>query len=318
MNEIRVLSPATVSNVVCGFDCLGFALSAPFDEMTVRIIEEKTVKIVNQDDFNLPTEPEKNVAGKALLSLMRAANADFGFEVEITKHIKPGSGIGSSAASAAGAVAAANELLNRRFSKSELVDFAMDGEIIASGARHADNVAPCIYGGFVLVRSTNPVDIIALECPPMFATVIHPQIEIKTSEARKILPAQVPLTDAIRQWSNIGAIVAGLQKGDYALISRALEDFIVEPVRKHLIPKFDEVKNESLAAGALGGSISGSGPSIFMLSETLQTAQKVENVMREIYGQTEIDFNVYVSEINSEGVKLIDNHRSGSEIGKHF
>jgi homoserine kinase len=305
MNEIRVLSPATVSNVVCGFDCLGFALSAPFDEMTVRIIEEKTVKIINRDDFNLPTEPEKNVAGKALLSLMQAAGGDFGFEVEITKHIKPGSGIGSSAASAAGAVAAANELLNRRFSKSELVDFAMDGEIIASGARHADNVAPCIFGGFVLVRSTNPVDIIALRCPPMFATVIHPQIEIKTSEARKILPAQVPLKDAIRQWSNLGALVAGLQKGDYALISRALEDFIVEPVRKHLIPKFDEVKNESLAAGALGGGISGSGPSIFMLSETLRTAQNVENVMRQIYGQTKIDFNVYVSEINSEGVKII-------------
>jgi homoserine kinase len=305
MKEISVLSPATVSNVVCGFDCLGFALSAPYDEMTVRIIEENTVKIINHDRFNLPTEPEKNVAGKALLSLMRASGIDFGFEVEITKHIKPGSGIGSSSASASGALVAANELLNNRFSKSELVEFAMDGEIIASSARHADNVAPCIFGGFVLVRSINPIDIVEIGCPPMFATVIHPQIEIKTSEARKILPAQVPLKDAIRQWSNVGALVAGLQKGDYALISRSLEDFIVEPVRKFLIPKFDEVKNESLAAGALGGGISGSGPSIFMLSETRETAQKIENVMRQIYGQTEIDFNVYVSEINAEGVKLI-------------
>ncbi|MET0752488.1 MAG: homoserine kinase [Pyrinomonadaceae bacterium] len=306
MNEIRVLSPATVSNVVCGFDCLGFALSAPYDEMTVRLIDEKTVKIINRDEFNLPTEPEKNVAGKALLSLMRASEIDFGFEVEITKHIKPGSGIGSSSASASGALVAANELLNKRFSKSELVDFAMDGEIIASGARHADNVAPCIFGGFVLVRSVNPIDIVALECPPMFATVIHPQIEIKTSEARKILPTEVPLKDAIRQWSNVGALVAGLQKGDYKLISRALEDFIVEPVRKRLIPKFDEVKNESLRTGALGGGISGSGPSIFMLSETRETAQKIENVMREIYEQTQIDFNVYVSEINSEGVKIVE------------
>ncbi len=305
MNEIRVLSPATVSNVVCGFDCLGFALSAPCDEMTVRLIDEKTVKIINHDRFNLPTEPEKNVAGKALLSLMRAGEIDFGFEVEITKHIKPGSGIGSSSASASGALVAANKLLNDRFSKSELVDFAMDGEIIASGARHADNVAPCIFGGFVLVRSLNPVDVVALSCPPMFATVIHPQIEIKTSEARKILPAQVPLKDAIRQWSNVGALVAGLQKSDYRLISRALEDFIVEPVRKRLIPKFDEVKNESLRAGALGGGISGSGPSIFMLSETRATAQKIENAMREIYERTEIDFNVYVSEINSEGVKIV-------------
>jgi homoserine kinase len=305
MNEISVLSPATVSNVVCGFDCLGFALSAPYDEMTVRLIKEKTVKIINHDDFNLPTEPEKNVAGKALLSLIRASVEDFGFEVETTKHIKPGSGIGSSSASASGAVVAANRLLNDRFSKAELVEFAMDGEIIASGARHADNVAPCIFGGFVLVRSTNPVDIVRLDFPTMFATVIHPQIEIKTSEARKILPAQVPLKDAIRQWSNVGALVAGLQKGDYKLISRAMEDFIAEPVRKSLIPKFDEVKNKSLAAGALGGGISGSGPSIFMLSETLPTAQKVENAMREIYEQTEIDFNIYVSEINPEGVKFL-------------
>lgn len=305
MNEISVLSPATVSNVVCGFDCLGFALSEPYDEMVVRIIEEKTVEIINRDDFNLSTEPEKNVAGKALLSLMRASGIDFGFKVEITKHIKPGSGIGSSSASASGALVAANELLNNRFSKAELVGFAMDGEMLSSGTRHADNVAPCIFGGFVLVRSTNPVDIVALRCPLMFATVIHPQIEIKTSEARKILPAQVPLKDAIRQWSNLGALVAGLQNGDYELISRSLEDFIVEPVRKRLIPKFDEIKNESRAAGALGGGISGSGPSIFMLSETRETAKKVENAMREIYAQTEINFNVYVSELNTEGVKVI-------------
>ena len=306
MSEIRILSPATVANVVCGFDCLGFALSAPCDEMTVRQIEEKTVRIINRDDFNLPTRPEKNVAGAALLSMLQASGEDFGFEVEITKHIKPGSGIGSSAASAAGAVVAANELINRRFSNLELVEFAMDGERVASGARHADNVAPCIFGGFTLVRSLNPLDVVRLDFPPLFVTVIHPQIEIKTSEAREILPVQVSLKDAVRQWSNVGALVSGLQKGDYKLISRALEDFIVEPVRKNLIPKFDQVKNESLKAGALGGGISGSGPSIFMLSETFATAQMVENVMREIYSRTQIDFNIYVTEINAQGVKILE------------
>jgi homoserine kinase len=304
MNEIRVISPASVANVVCGFDCLGFALSAPSDEMIVRLITEKTVKIDHLDDFNLPTAPEKNVAGAALLSMLQAIDENFGFEVEITKHIKPGSGIGSSSASAAGAVVAANELLNHRFSKIELVEFAMDGEKIASGARHADNVAPCIFGGFTLVRSLRPLDVIALDFPRMFVSVIHPQIEIKTSEARKMLPARVPLKDAIRQWSNVGAFVFGLQTGDYKLISRAMEDFIVEPVRKGLIPKFDAVKDESLNAGALGGGISGSGPSIFMLSETLETAGKVENVMRSIYEQTQIDFNIYVSEISAEGVRV--------------
>jgi homoserine kinase len=306
MSEISVLSPASVANVVCGFDCLGFALSAPCDEMTVRIIEKKTVRIVNRDDFNLPTKPEKNVAGAALLSMLRATDENFGFEVEITKHIKPGSGIGSSAASAAGAVVAANELLDERFSKLELVKFAMDGEQVASGARHADNVAPCVFGGFTLVRSINPIDVIRLDFQPMFVTVVHPQIEVKTSEARKILPKQVSLTDAVRQWSNVGALVSGLQKGDYELISRSLEDFIVEPVRKNLIPKFDEIKNESLRAGALGGGISGSGPSVFMLSETSVTAQKVKNAMRGIYSKTAIDFNIYVTEINAEGVKILD------------
>ena len=298
-------SPASVANVVCGFDCLGFALSEPCDEMIIRLIEKKTVRIINRDDFNLPTEPKLNVAGASLLSMLQQIEGNFGFEVEITKHIKPGSGIGSSSASAAGAVVAANELLNLRFSKLELVEFAMDGEKVASGERHADNVAPCIFGGFTLVRSVNPLDIIALDFPPMFATIIHPQIEIKTSEARKMLPSQVSLKDAIRQWSNVGALVSGLQKGDYKLISRSLEDFIVEPVRKSLIPKFERIINESVKAGALGGGISGSGPSIFMLSQTLKTAQEVENVMRDIYSKTAIDFNIYQSEINAEGVKVI-------------
>lgn len=306
MNQISVLAPATVANVVCGFDCLGFALSAPGDEMTVRLLAEKAVRIINHDDFNLPAEPEKNVAGAALLSMLEAIDEDFGFEIEITKHIKPGSGIGSSAASAAGAVVAANELLNERFPKLELVEFAMDGEKIASGARHADNVAPCVFGGFTLVRSVNPLDVVALDFPPLFVTIIHPQIEIKTSEARRMLPAQVPLADAIRQWSNVGAFVAGLQTGDYKLISRALEDYIVEPVRKSLIPKFDEIKGESLKAGALGGGISGSGPSIFMLSEALETAREVENSMRAIYERTPIDFYIYVSGISAEGVRIRD------------
>ncbi len=305
MKEISVLAPATVSNVVCGFDCLGFALREPFDEMTVRLIREKTVRIFHLDNFNLPTETEKNVAGVALLAMLDATCENVGFEVEITKNIKPGSGIGSSSASAVGAVVAANYLLENRFSRLEVAEFAMAGEFVASQQRHADNVAPSLFGGFTLVRSVEPLDIVALDFPPLFATVIHPQIEIKTSEARKILPTRVPLKSAIQGWANVGALVAALSKGDYKLISRSLEDYIVEPVRKSLIPKFDELKNESLNRGALGGGISGSGPSIFMLSETLETAQNVENAMREIYEETAIDFNIYVSNINTEGVIIL-------------
>ena len=305
MDEVRVLAPATVSNVVCGFDCLGFALSRPYDEMTVRKIDSREVRIINRDDYGLPTDPAKNVAGVALNALLDVAGIDFGFEVEITKHIKPGSGIGSSAASACGAVVAANRLLDDRYSKLELVNFAMAGEMLASGSRHADNLAPCIYGGFTLVRSTEPLDIVEIDFPLLFATVIHPQIEIKTSKARAMLPTEIPLKEAIRNWSNLGSLVAALAKGDYGLISRSLEDTIVEPVRKSLIPKFDEVKAVSLAAGAFGGGISGSGPSIFMLSATREAATDVKEAMSNVYGKTGIEFNTHVSEIHLGGVRII-------------
>jgi homoserine kinase len=307
MKEITVLAPATVANVVCGFDCLGFALEDPCDKMTVRLTDEKYVKIKHHDNFDLPAAPEKNIAGVALLALLAEIEENIGFELEITKRIKPGSGIGSSSASAVGAVFAANRLLGDRFSRLELAEFALKGEQVASQGRHADNVAPCLFGGFTLVRAVEPLDIVCLDFPPIYATVIHPQIEIKTSEARKILPSEIPLKSAIRAWSNVGALVAALSKGDYGLIARSLEDFIVEPVRKKLIPHFDALKEESLNAGALGGGISGSGPSVFMLSETRETATKVEYVMREIYSATEIDFNIFVSEINAEGVKLLEN-----------
>ena len=305
MQEVSVLAPATVSNVVCGFDCLGFALEKPFDEMTVRKIPERIVRIINRDDFGLPTDPAKNVAGVALMAMLATAEADFGVEVEITKHIKPGSGIGSSSASSCGAVVAANRLLGDRFSNLELVEFAMDGEKLAAGARHADNVAPCIFGGFTLVRSTDPLDIVSLDFPPLFATVLHPQIEIKTAEARAILPTDVPLIAAIRQWGNLGSLVAALAQGNYSLISRSMEDFIVEPLRKSLIPKFDEVKSAGLFAGAVGGGISGSGPSMFMLSETRETAEAVEAAMRKVYSETEIEFNTYLSEISPVGVRFL-------------
>ena len=305
MDQVSISAPATVANVVCGFDCLGFALSEPCDEMTLRKIGERTVRIINHDDYGLPTDPARNVAGVALTAFLDAVGGNFGFEVEITKHIMPGSGIGSSAASACGAVVAANRLLGDPFSKLELVDLAMAGEMLASGSRHADNLAPCIYGGFTLVRSTEPLDIVEIDFPLLFATVIHPQIEIKTSEARAMLPTEVPLKDAIRNWSNLGALVAALAKGDYDLVSRSLHDNIVEPVRKSLIPKFDEVKAASLAAGALGGGISGSGPSVFMLCETLEVARNVERAMKDIYRETGIEFNTHTSGIHKEGIRFL-------------
>lgn len=305
MDEISVLAPATVSNVVCGFDCLGFALDAPFDEMTVRKTDASGIRINHHDDFGLSTEPARNVAGVALAAFIEAAELGHGFEVEITKHIKPGSGIGSSAASACGVVVAANRLIGDRFTNVELVELAMAGEMLASGSRHADNLAPCIFGGFTLVRSSDPLDIVEIDFPELYATVIHPQIEIKTSEAREILPKDVPLKEAIRNWSNLGSLISALASGDRNLMARSMEDTIVEPLRKSLIPHFDEVKSASLAAGAIGGGISGSGPSMFMLSESAGVAMAVQEAMQAVYPQTGIEFNTYISKIHPQGVRFI-------------
>lgn len=303
MDEIRVLAPATVSNVVCGFDCLGFALNGPFDDITVRVCDEPVIRIAHHDEFGLPTDPVKNVAGVALQAMIDGAGLEHGFEVEIKKGIKPGSGIGSSAASACGAVVAANHLLGTRFSHVELIEYAMAGEMLASGSRHADNLAPCIFGGFTLVRSSQPLDIVELDFPTLFATVIHPQIEIKTSEARAMLPTQVPLSDAVRNWSNLGALVAALAQGDHDLIARSLKDEIVEPVRRALIPKFAACMGAGLEAGALGGGISGSGPSMFMLSKTLDAAEGVRQAIDEVYSKTGLEFNIYTSGIQTDGVR---------------
>jgi len=313
MKKTTIHSPATVANLVCGFDILGLALNAPSDVMQLSLRDEPELIIHNADDFGLPTDPNKNVAGVALLSLMETLDHPTGFEMTIQKRIKPGSGIGSSAASAAGAVAAANILLGNKFSSDELVQFAMNGEKLASGVKHADNIAPCLMGGITLVRSIHPLDIISIPPPPMFVTIVHPQIEVRTSDARQILKKQIFLKDAIRQWGNIAGLVTGLLRCDYELIGRSLEDVIIEPVRSILIPAFAEVKKRSLEAGALGGGISGSGPSIFMLSKERTTAVAIEKEMSDIYNRLGIDNSTYVTTINDRGIKIIPDEVLQSE-----
>ena len=306
MKEIKLQVPGTVANLVCGFDILGMALNEPFDEMEFKLLDERKIIIHHKDDFGLPTEPKKNVAGVVLLKILeKLENQNLGFEVTITKKIKPGSGLGSSAASAAGAAFGANELLGKIFTDLEMVDFAMYGEELASGSRHADNIAPCLFGGITLVKSSEPLDIIPLSSPDLFVTAVHPQVEVKTSDARQILKKNIQLKDAVKQWGNVAGLVAGILKNDNQLISRSLEDVLIEPVRSILIPKFDEVKKKSIELGALGGGISGSGPSIFMLSETKEIAEKVSENMQKIYNEIGIENYVYVSKINNEGIKIV-------------
>jgi homoserine kinase len=304
--KIKILAPATIANLVCGFDILGLAINDPQDEMELTLSDTPGLRITHIDQYNLPTEPEKNVAGAALLALMEECeNKNIGFDLTINKIIKPGSGLGSSAASSAGAVVGANHLLNNYFSKHDLVRFAMNGEKVASGVKHADNITPCIYGGVTLIRSIFPLDIIPLSAPPMYVTVVHPQIEVKTSDARQILRKEVQLKDAIKQWGNIAGLVAGFLQADYDLISRSLEDVIIEPIRSILIPGFDEVKSQCKEAGALGGGISGSGPSVFMLSKEESTAKNVEQIMKAIYDKIGVEYHTHVTTINNDGVKIV-------------
>lgn len=306
MEEIKVFCPATIANVSCGFDVLGLALDSVGDEMTIRKTSEKGIRITKIKGQELPLETENNVAGVAGLAFLEKSDYDGGFEIEIDKRIKPGSGIGSSAASSTGAVWAMNELLGRPFTKLELVQFAMQGEKLASDVAHADNVAPAIYGGFTLVRSYEPLDIIPIPTPSeLFATVIHPQIEIKTSDSRKILKTTISMQQGIQQWGNLGGLVAGLFQNDYELIGRSLHDHIVEPIRSILIPAFDDIKKNALESGALGSGISGSGPSIFALSKGEETAKRVAESMKKTYQNIGVDFDIHISKVNSQGIKKI-------------
>ena len=307
-NEIKIFSPATVANVACGFDVLGFCLDNIGDEMVVRKISKKGIYITKIEGYDLPYEAHLNVAGVSALALIENANPDCGFEIEIYKHIKPGSGIGSSSASAAGSVFGINELLGKPYNQTQLTYFAMKGEAVASKSEHADNLAPALFGGFTLVKSILPLEVLQIPTPKeLYATIIHPQIEIKTADARAILPNKVLLKDAINQWANVGSLVHALHTSDYNLIKRSLQDIIVEPHRSKLIPHFNDIKFAALNHGALGCAISGSGPSIFTLSKGVETAKKVEDAMKKIYSEIDIEFDTFVSVINTKGIKIMNN-----------
>ena len=306
MDQIELFSPASVANVSCGFDVLGFCLDHIGDIMQISKTKTTGITIGKVTGQNLPKDPSKNVASVAGLALLKETPSEFGFQIDIYKKIKPGSGIGSSAASAAGAVFGINELLGNPYTRNELIRFAMVGEAIASGAAHADNLAPVLLGGFTLVRSNVSLDVIKLPNPSqLVATIIHPKIELKTLHSRAILKATIPLDKAIEQWGNLGGLISALYTDDYELLSRSLEDKIIEPYRAMLIPKFEETRQAALNAGALGSGISGSGPSIYALSKGRETAEKVGAAMENIYKSMNLDYQLYLSEINPKGIKVL-------------
>jgi homoserine kinase len=306
MNEIKVFSPASIANLSCGYDILGVCLDNIGDEITVRKTKKKGVVIKKVSGQNLSTDISLNVAGVSATALLNETKVNCGFEIEIHKGIKPGSGIGSSAASSAGSVFAINKLIGEPYTNKELIKFAMYGEMAASGSKHADNVAAVLLGGFTFVRNSIENDYFKLNTPIEIAfTVIHPKIELKTKDSRAVVKDKVLLKNMIEQSANLGAFISGLYTEDYDLIGRSLKDVIIEPLRSVLIPKFEKIKSVSINSGALGCGISGSGPSVFAMCKGVTTAINVGNAMKKIYDKLDLDYDVHISCVNDIGIKIL-------------
>jgi homoserine kinase len=309
LQEIRVFAPATVANVACGYDVLGFAIDAPGDEILVRHSDKPGLRItaITGDNGKLPLEVMKNTAGVSAMDLLKHLGmTDRGIEMEIHKKMPFGSGLGSSAASAVAGAYAVNKLIGEPLSKKQLLPFAMTGEASADGAWHADNVAPCLLGGIVFIRSNQELDIAQLPVPKdLWAAVVHPDIEILTKVAREILPKEIPLENATQQIGNLGGLICGLIQEDYGLISRSIHDVIAEPRRQKLIPEFYKAKRAAMSAGALGFSISGAGPSVFALCEGEEIALKVGAAVAKVFRALPLECQAYVSKINPRGVHVI-------------
>lgn len=310
MNKrIKAYAPATVANVVCGYDVLGFAIEEPGDEVVVAFNDTSEIKItkIEGDNGKLSKDPEKNVVGHVIQLYLNKLGSEKGVDIELYKKMPLNSGLGSSAASSVAALVAVNELFGKPFDNLQLLPLAMEGERLASGNAHADNVAPALYGGLVLVRSYEPLDVIKLPTPADLHVIsIHPHVDVPTGEARKIIKQQVPLSKAIQQWGNVAGLVAGFCTNDLDLIGRSMEDVIIEPVRAMLIPYFDEMKKLALDNNAIGFGISGSGPSIFALCKTNKEANHICALLEKLLHSNDIECDSLVTKINNIGAKIID------------
>lgn len=308
-NEVRVFAPATVANMVCGFDILGFALDRPGDEVQMRISEVPGVRIlkITGDEGRLPLDPLKNTVSASVMTLLKALGQEnLGLEIELHKKMPIGSGLGSSAASTVAGLFAANELLGQPLTRQQLLPYAILGEELACGSGHADNVAPALLGGITLIRSYEPLDVIALPVPEKLqVSLLFPHVDVPTRAARSMIKKQIPLQGAVRQWGNIAGLIAGLYRSDYELIGRSMEDVLIEPIRSILIPDFDRLKQIALDLGALSFGISGSGPSVFAFSTSAETAEKITQALESHLITTGIGCNAYVSGININGPAII-------------
>ncbi|MBL6955276.1 MAG: homoserine kinase [Chlorobium phaeobacteroides] len=320
MKTVTGFASATIGNVACGFDVLGFAITEPGDEVILTLREERSGELpvsitsITGDGGALPRNPKKNTSSFVVLKFLEYIRTNKGIdfeghiELELKKNLPLSSGMGSSAASAAAALVAANELMGRPCNKMELVNFAIEGERVACGSAHADNAAPAMLGNFVLIRSYNPIDLITIPSPDnLYCTLVHPHIEVRTAYARSVLPRMISLKTATEQWGNVGALISGLLTSDYELIGRSLVDVIAEPKRAPLIPGFYDVKHAALEAGAIGCSIAGSGPSIFAFSSSPETASRVGEAMQTAFStlKEKLQSDIWISPVCKQGAKVI-------------
>ncbi len=308
-SRVTVFAPATVANVASGFDVLGFALETPGDAVTLARVEQRTVTVVSisGDGGRLPRAAQKNTAAVAVTGFLDRIGRPFGVEISLEKRMPLSSGLGSSAASAVAAVHAANLLAGSPLSQRELLPFTMEAERAACGSAHADNVAPSLLGGFVLIRSYDPLDVVQLPVPAgLSCAVAHPHTELRTEDARRILKKAIRLPDAIRQWGNLAALGAALYNGDLSLLGRSLQDVVAEPARSLLIPGFAAVKAAALAAGALGCSISGSGPSVCALCASAPQAAQAGKAMADAFQAAGLASDLYLSAVNRRGPVVLE------------
>jgi len=308
MKSVKAFAPATVANVSCGFDILGFAIDAMGDTVELVLKDEPGIRVVSieGDEGRLPLAVEKNTCAVAIQAMLDEMGINPGIDIYLQKGLPLGSGMGSSAASAVAALVAANEILGNPFEKKELLPFAIAAEKVACGAGHADNVAPSLLGGFVLIRDYHPLDVIKLHVPDeLYCTLLHPHFELNTADSRSVLRDQVPMKVSTIQSGNVAGFIAGLYQEDYELISRSLKDVIAEPYRAVLIPGFYEIRETLKDAGALGMGISGSGPTLFALSKGAETSTKIAAAAQEIYQTIGLEVDIYFSKINTQGAYVI-------------
>ena len=310
VDQVRVFAPATVANMICGFDVLGFAVDEPGDEVVLKRVDEPGVRIVSikGDNGRLPLETDKNTVGACAKMLLDdlGLSEDIGVEIELIKHMPIGSGLGSSSASTVAGVFAMNALLGSPLSKDELLPYCIEGERLACGHGHADNVAPALLGGITLVRSYKPLDIIALPVPKnLHAGIVFPHVDVPTRDARQLIKENIPLKDAVVQWGNIAGLISGLYQSDYDLIGRSMQDVLIEPIRSILIPEFARMKEIALEDGSLSFGISGSGPSVVAITDSKAKAEQIVAKIKEHLNSVDIDSNTYVSSVNVAGPRVL-------------